>query len=202
VKPGENHHTAGTVDRGGRPASTSPHQLAAAAQRLFVENGFEQTSVEDIAAAAGVSRRTFFRYFPTKADVVWVETDAELKRFRASLAADDGTRPLRDVVEDAVIAALHYSPADDEWALQRADLVLNVPAVQAHAAAVYREWRVAIIDHFRTRGETTDNDLFPVAFAHGVSAALLAAHEYWVAHPDTQVEECLRGMIRLMTPTA
>jgi AcrR family transcriptional regulator len=176
--------------------------LAAAAQRLFIDRGFEQTSVEDIAAEAGVSRRTFFRYFPTKADVVWVETDAELRRFTALLAADDGTRPLRDVVQDAVVSALDYSPDDDEWARQRADLVLNVPAVQAHAASVFRDWRAAIIDHVRAGDRSRDDDLFPLAFAHGVTAALMAAHEYWVSHPDTTLAQCLRAAIRMMVPVA
>ena len=65
-------------DRGGRPAVTSAHELAAVAQRLFIAHGFDETSVDDIATAAGISRRTFFRYFSTKADVCFADSPAEL----------------------------------------------------------------------------------------------------------------------------
>ena len=78
-----------TGDRGGRPAITSAHELAAVAQRLFVAHGFDETSVEDIATAAGISRRTFFRYFSAKADVCFADSPTELVRLQQALSAAD-----------------------------------------------------------------------------------------------------------------
>ena len=64
--------------RRGRPRGTSARALELIALRLFTDQGFEQTTVDQIATAAGVSRRTFFRYFDSKSDVLWSEFDAEV----------------------------------------------------------------------------------------------------------------------------
>ena len=57
--------------RRGRPPGTSARELEVVALELFAEHGFADTTVEQIASAAGVSRRTFFRYFDSKTDVLW-----------------------------------------------------------------------------------------------------------------------------------
>lgn len=80
-----------------------------------------------------MSRRTFFRYFATKADVLRVESPAELGRLCQHLGAARAGEPYRAVVERAVLAALHFPPEHHEWALHRAQLVLAVPTVQAQA---------------------------------------------------------------------
>ncbi|RPA02516.1 TetR family transcriptional regulator [Gordonia sp. OPL2] len=188
------------VDRGGRPASTSAHALAAAAQRLFLRDGFDQTTVEDIAAAVGVSRRTFFRYFATKADVVWVESDAELAHFREMIQAAPRSANPADVVEEAFIGAIDHRGAELEWARQRAQLILHTPAVQAHANAVYRQWRSVVADFVAQRTGTVPADEYPMAVAFAVLAASSAGHERWLATPDADLADCLRAMFGLMVP--
>src|SRR5690242_8048866 len=61
--------------RRGRPPGTSRRKLELIALRLFTERGFDETPIEQIAAEAGVSRRTFFRYFSSKSSVMWGEFD-------------------------------------------------------------------------------------------------------------------------------
>src|SRR5580692_6954703 len=73
--------------RRGRPPSTSRRELQRIALRLFDAHGFDNTTIEQIAAEAGVSERTFFRYFTTKASVLWTEFETEVETIRASLAA-------------------------------------------------------------------------------------------------------------------
>ncbi len=188
------------ADRGGRPASTSAHALAAAAQRLFLRDGFEQTSVEDIAAAVGVSRRTFFRYFATKADVVWVESDAELEKFRRTMAESPTDADPAEAAAEAFIAALDHGSDETEWARHRAELILYAPAVQAHANAVYRQWRRAIAEFVAERTGQGPDDDYPVAVGHAILAASIAGHERWIAKPDAEFADCLRPMFALMMP--
>lgn len=191
----------GITDNAGRPAATSPHELAAAAQQLFLEKGFDETSVEDIATAVGVSRRTFFRYFPTKADVLWVESPSELARLRDSLAADDGTTPYAEVLSSAIVTALEYPANQREWAFQRAQLVLTVPSVQTHASWRFSEWKDAAAEFAASRAKVAKSDLFPVAVGHAVLAAMLTAHEYWTAHPEAELSTALHSAFGMLLPT-
>ena len=190
---------AGERDRGGRPAVTSAHELAAVAQRLFLEQGFDETSVEDIAAAAGIGRRTFFRYFRAKVDVLFAESAAEMEVLRRELAMapeDD----YRVAITRAVVTALHVAPGDREWALQRAQLILSAPALQAQAAVVFARWRGIATEYVTRRFPA--QDLFAGAAGHAVLAATLAAHEFWIAHPDTDLETALRNVLELLLPVA
>jgi mycofactocin system transcriptional regulator len=185
-------------DRGGRPAVTTAHELAAVAQRLFVARGFDETSVDDIAGAAGISRRTFFRYFPTKADVCFADSPAELARLREGLAAADPGEPYRPAIVRSVVAALRFPPEEREWAWQRAQLVLGEPVLQAHATRIYAQWRGVAAEF--ARGRPHHDDLFPVAVGHAVLAATLAAHEHWIAHPGSDLGAALTRMLDLLLP--
>jgi len=69
----------------GRPLSSSPEMLQEAALELFVEQTYAKTTIEHITQRAGVSRATFFNYFPTKSDVFWVDLDNALTRLREVL---------------------------------------------------------------------------------------------------------------------
>lgn len=74
-------------DQRGRPRSSSREALEEAATELFLEHGYDATTVDDIAARAGVSRATFFNYFPTKSAVLWVGVDRALTALEAQLEA-------------------------------------------------------------------------------------------------------------------
>src|SRR5450631_2774880 len=91
------------VARGRRPA-TSREDVARAALDLFNRQGYDETTVDQIAGAVGVSRRTFFRYYESKRDVVWGEFDAELVRLHDQLEGASPDRPMMDVLRLAVMA--------------------------------------------------------------------------------------------------
>src|SRR5271165_396498 len=102
----------GLAPRRGRARATTNRELELIALRLFSEQGFEATTVEQIATGAGISRRTFFRYFDSKAGVLWNEFDAEVTTIRTLLTEMPDDLPIMEAVREAVIAANHNA-ADD-----------------------------------------------------------------------------------------
>ena len=69
-------------------------RLERAALELFAGRGYDRTTVEDVAAMAGVSARTAFRYFPAKADLVFGDSETDLAALRASSRRRTGRCPL------------------------------------------------------------------------------------------------------------
>lgn len=103
--------------------------LGEAALRLFDEKGYDATTVADIAAAADVSRRTFFSYFPSKEDVLFADTDERLDLMRTAWSAlPDGTRPVDAVrrviaeVFDSQAGMLGFGPVKLRLTLDRPEL--------------------------------------------------------------------------------
>ena len=74
-----------STSRAGRPKASSRETLAEAACELFLERGYDATSVADITQRAGVSRSSFFNYFASKSDVLWSGLDSRIAEASASL---------------------------------------------------------------------------------------------------------------------
>ncbi|KDA05732.1 hypothetical protein DC31_15085 [Microbacterium sp. CH12i] len=93
-----------TEPRAGRPRASSRETLAEAACELFLEQGYDATSIADITQRAGVSRSSFFNYFASKSDVLWSGLDARIDKALEQLAALDivvggsGVRAILDAV--------------------------------------------------------------------------------------------------------
>src|SRR6478735_12843505 len=104
------------------------HAVVAAALDLFARQGFEATSVEQIAQAAGVSRSTFFRQFGGKDDVVFADHELLLDRLRDFLAGEHED-PWKAVCEASVLVYAHFA-ADPELARRRYAVVRQVPALR------------------------------------------------------------------------
>jgi AcrR family transcriptional regulator len=118
--------------------------LAAAALRLSAERGFESVTIDEIAAAADVSRRTFFRYFPTKEAALFPDYARRLARFRAELAAaPPGEAPFATVERAfTAIAAVYVQERDEIVAQQR--VVDASPALIAYERTLDRDWERAV----------------------------------------------------------
>jgi mycofactocin system transcriptional regulator len=183
----------------GRPAVTSRDQLEQVALELFAERGFASTTVEDIAAAAGIGRRTFFRYFASKNDVVWGDFDGGLESLRAHLAAIPTDQPLLAGLREAVLA-FNALPAHQEQAhRERMGLILTVPALQAHSTLMYAAWRAVVAEHVAARVGGDPDDLVPQVVAHSCLGAALTAYEQWLRHPDTELADLLGQALDALT---
>lgn len=182
----------------GRPPSTTHEEIATVALELFHRNGFEETSVEDIAAAVGVTRRTIFRYFPSKNDIVWGDFDWVIGRLRHHLEEGDDAVPMLDALRRAAILSNRY-PAEQLPALRlRMTLITTAPALQENSMLRYAAWRQAIADWAARRLGGDPDDLAPQVLAHAALGASMAAFTRWVAHPEDDLGKCLDTAYRML----
>jgi len=163
----------------GRPASTSRQHVARAALDLFARQGYAATTVDDIAAAVGISRRTFFRYFESKPDVVWGEFDTELGRLRDRLAEAPTTEPLMDVLRRSVIATNRFGAGELDELRIRMVLIGTVPTLVAHSAVRYEEWCDVVAGFAAERLGCSADDLAPQTLARAALGAAMAAFSCW-----------------------
>jgi AcrR family transcriptional regulator len=177
--------------------------LVAAAFRLFAERGFEQTTIDDIVALAGVGRRSFFRYFPSKESVVFPDHDGCLEEMTAYLA--DSSGDTEDPVErvcDAARLVLRMYAADPAFSVRRHALTREVPALRAHELAVVWRYERALAAYLRGRLTARPDGRLR---ADVVAAAVVAAHNHalrtWLrsgagTDPEAAVDEALHYVAR------
>ncbi len=182
--------------RAGRPAATSRAELERVALELFVERGFEATTVDDVASAAGIGRRTFFRYFASKNDVVWGDFDAGLAALRARLAQTAAEVPLRDALRTAVLDFNRLAPGGEDEHRARMRLILEVPALQAHSTLRYAAWRGEVAAYAAARLGCATGDLLPQLVAHSCLGAALTGYEQWLVRPGSDLGALLDAALR------
>ncbi|WP_190161085.1 TetR family transcriptional regulator [Streptomyces litmocidini] len=162
--------------------STKPamrDSLIAAAFQLFLERGYEQTTVDDIVTLAGVGRRSFFRYFPSKEDVVFPDHEqclADMTRFLAASADSDD--PVVRVCDAARLVMRMYAE-NPTFSVQRYRLTRQVAGLRTYELSVVWRYEKTLGDYLRTRwADRRDGTLR----ANVVAAAVVAAHNHALRH--------------------
>lgn len=187
------------VKQQGRRRVTSRAELEQVAFELFGQRGFEQTTVDDIAAAAGIGRRTFFRYFPSKNDVPWGQFDVELAKMRERLRACPKDMPLADAIREALVDFNRVDPEQVPMHRQRMRLILRVPALLAHSTLRFADWRNVIAEFVAARTGQAPDDLTPQAIAQAVLGVAVAAYDRWLDHPEADLGDLLDSSVRALT---
>ena len=182
--------------RGGRRRVTSRAELEHVAFGLFGRQGFERTTIDDIAAAAGIGRRTFFRYFASKNDVPWGNFDAELDRMRLRLRSFPARTPLMDAIRAAVVDFNRIPPEQIGWHRRRMELLLRTPALQAHSTLRYAAWRRVIAEFVAERTGQAPDALAPRTIGYVALGVALAAYEHWLEASDADLSDLLEGAMR------
>ena len=200
----DNPKLATTGEDRGRPGlrerrkQQTAAELEAAAYRLFGERGFEAVTVDDIAAEADVSRRTFFRYFASKNDVVWGEFDALLRAMDEWLSAVADDEPMLAALTDAVVRFNEVPVGAVASHRERMSLILRVPALQAHSTLRYAEWR-RLVASFAARRLGQPLDAFaPQLVGHLALGAAVAAYEAWLNDPTADLAPLLRASFAVL----
>ncbi|KPI18885.1 transcriptional regulator, TetR family [Actinobacteria bacterium OK074] len=186
----------GGAARAGRPRATSRAALERLGFELFARQGFDRTTVDDIAAAAGIGRRTFFRYFASKNDLVWGDFEEQLVRLDGLLAAADPGAAMMDGLRGAVVEFNRFDPAVVPWHRQRMALILRVPTLQADSTVRYTSWRALVTRFAARRTGRAPADLLPRLIGHAALAACIAAYEHWLTDPGDGVGDLLDRAIR------
>src|SRR4051812_10501978 len=179
-----------TVDRAGEPTgrraqkkNRTRHDLIAAANRLFAERGFDETTTEAIAEAADVSQRTFFRHFASKEAVLYGDQDDNAEAFRSAiLARPVGEAPLVAVAK-ALSTPTETLAARPELTLLQARLAATYPSVSAYSrAVVQRDLERAVVAALAERmGVDPVRDPRPEVIAGAAMSALRVSLRRWVA---------------------
>ncbi len=183
----------------GRAPSTSRAELSHIALQLFIERGFDETTVDDIAAAANIGRRTLFRYFSSKNDLPWGDFDAGLEDMRAFLAALPADLPLIEAISAGVIEFNRFPPDEVPYHRERMELLLNVPALVAHSTLRYASWRQVVAEYAAARLGVPDDSLEPQAIAWTFLGVSLSAYEQWLKRDDADLIALLDSALRMLS---
>jgi mycofactocin system transcriptional regulator len=188
-----------STGRAGRRPVTSAAELERHALLIFEARGFDATTVEEIAAAAGIGRRTFFRYYASKNDVAWGEFDAHLQTMRAALAATPADAPVLAALRQAILDFNTYPVAEADWHRRRMALILRTPALQAHSTLRYAAWRAVVAEFVAARLGVAPDALEPRTVAWVFLGAAVAGYEEWLTQPGADLGPILDRSLRLLT---
>lgn len=168
------------LEAGGR--ATTAERLEAVALRLFLQRGYARVTVDDIASAAGVSPRTFFRYFSSKADVVFAHHRARVRALEAALSVRPSEEPVIASVHAALSELAEVYAEERDRDLIRLRIVSETPALIACSAHASAEMEHVIVGYVTGRLHVDAvSDLRPSIAAAATIGALRVAVEHWMS---------------------
>jgi len=171
------HMTSGPGLRERKKAKTR-RAIQEAALRLFSAQGYDSTTVDQIADAAEVSPSTFFRYFPTKEDAVLVD-DYDPLFVMAIAKAREVRQPIRAIRAAMVTAFAQVFEQDREQIYQRTKLTMTIPALRARLFEGTLETQQAIDDALAERSGQDVRDLDLRVLVAAAVAAMTVAVTTW-----------------------
>ncbi|HWM36937.1 MAG TPA: TetR family transcriptional regulator [Streptomyces sp.] len=155
-------------------------ELAAAAMELFATKGYEATTVDEIAATAGVARRTFFRHFRAKEEAIFPDHDDTLVRAQAVLEAAPAHENPLDTVCRGIKEVMRMYAASPKGSVERYKLTRDVPALRereiASVARYERLFTRYLLGHFDEAAHR-DGDDDPL-LAEVAASAVVTAHNH------------------------
>jgi mycofactocin system transcriptional regulator len=172
-----------------RPKPQSIEAIEKVALELFRERGFEETPVEDIAAAAGISRRTFFRYFGSKNDILFGNFELLLDDLEQWLSSAPDDQPMFAVIAEATMRFNRVHSDGTVAHRERMELIMHTPALRANAALRNAEWLAVVARYAARRMATPADELGPQLAGHIALGAASAAYEQWLRDESSDLAE-------------
>ncbi|HTN78747.1 MAG TPA: TetR family transcriptional regulator [Acidimicrobiales bacterium] len=176
-----------------RKKERTRQELMRSALRLFADRGFDQVTVEEIAADCEVSPRTFFRYFSSKEDVLFAQSDRSLERLLETLRDEPADlRPLEALRRAMRTLAGDYVE-DKEAVVLRHQIMTATPALRTRATERQHGWEAAVIEQLRAGGQAARMSDLDVRLVVAASmTALRVSIVVWVADTsDVELEHII-----------
>ena len=177
--------------RVGRRRSTTQEHIAGVAIELFAERGFAEVSVDDVAQAAGIARRSVFRYYASKNAIPWGDFDAHLQHLSELLGDVDPGMPLGDALRSALLSFNTFDVSETARHRQRMRVILQTAELQAYSMTMYAGWREVIAGFVAHRTGGRAGDLRPQTVAWMMLGVALSAYEYWLDDESVSLPQAL-----------
>lgn len=184
---------------GRRPSTTQDH-ITDVALGLFATHGFDEVSVDDVAKAAGIARRTLFRYYASKNAIPWGDFDAHLQHLRELLAALSTEIPLADALREALLSFNTYDEKEMAQHRMRMRVILETAGLQAYSMTMYAGWREVIADYVAQRIGAAAGDLMPQTVGWLMLGVALSAYEHWLADESVALADAIGQAFELARP--
>ena len=172
-----------------RKRQQTRERLTQAAIALFLERGFEATTLDDIAAAADISRRNFFHYFASKEDVVFAWQDESTAALIAAVAARPPDESLLTAAENAILATVTQLKPGEATAIAR--LKRDNPALQARDQVKYEKLERSLAEALAKRAGHKPEKLQARLVAMIATGAMRIGGEFWADEGAREKPEAL-----------
>ena len=172
-----------------RKRQETREKLTQAAMALFLERGFEATTLDDIVAAADISRRTFFHYFASKEDVVFAWQEEASAALIAAVAARPAGESVLAAAENAIIVMAGQLDPGQVAALAR--LKRDNPALQARDQVKYEKLERTLADALLRRTGNKTDKMQARLVAMIATGAMRVGGELWAAEGARETPELL-----------
>lgn len=176
-------HTAVPPTLRDRATRAVRFEVSAVAMRLFLQQGFEKTTVDQIAAEAGLSRTSFFRYFATKEDVVLCHLEEWGEQVLDALVARPAREPAWQALRNAFNLLIEETAASPERWLSFTRMLDDTPSLKARQLSKQLSWQDRLVPEVARRLGVTSAayDPRPRALVAAALACLNAAVDVWTA---------------------
>jgi mycofactocin system transcriptional regulator len=177
--------------RAGRRRSTTPEHITDVALELFTARGFAEVSVDDVAHAAGIARRTLFRYYASKNAILWGDFDAHLAHLQELLDKVDPRVRMGEALRAALLAFNTFDECETMRHRQRMRVILETAELQAYSMTMYAGWREVMAGFVAGRLGVTTTDPLPRTVAWTMLGVALSAYEHWLSDESVSLPEAL-----------
>lgn len=184
---------------GRRPSTTQDH-ITDVALALFATHGFDEVSVDDVAKASGIARRTLFRYYASKNAIPWGDFDAHLQHLRDLLAALSTEIPLAEALREALLSFNTYDDHEMAQHRRRMRVILETAGLQAYSMTMYAGWREVIATYVAQRIGATPGDLMPQTVGWLMLGVALSAYEHWLADESVALADAIATAFEVARP--